>query len=176
MSTGDLDLKFEDTNIREIRQLGNSVNMMKDNLLEQNRQLEYEKSRIQTQEWIKGTLANFFEDLQGQADLTSLAQEFLNIILPKINGIVATVYLKEAVESGVNAQAKEKFSLFGSYSFSDQSRNQKDLELIIKECRQSEHPIYLEDFDNEQFSFRSTIGPIRAKSLVIAHPCSNATP
>ncbi len=178
MSKGQFELSFKKSQILEIDLLGESVHLMKENLLKQNVKLESEKNRLEKEDWLKGSLASILEKLQGHTDLEVFSSELLNCFISKIDGQVGVLYLKDNKSMMADADAdadadahSNSFSLMASYACSNNTNESNHIYLgvgLAGQCALEKEVMYVSDIPESYMSISSTLGEIKPKQLVLA--------
>ena len=178
LSKGQFDLVFKKSPIAEINLLGESVHLMKENLLKQNVALENEKNRLEEEDWVKSSLASILEKLQGHTDLKVFSGELLNCLLSKIDGQVGVIYIKNNRKMIADADADADadgnsvtFSLVASYAYSHDINQTKTVQLgigLAGQCAADQKVMYVSDTPGNYISINSTLSEIKSKQLLLA--------
>jgi len=177
MSKGQLNLNFKESHVEEIRLLSESVQLMKDNLLERNIALEGDKNRLEEEDWIKTSLTSILENLPGHTELKNFSHDLLNNLVPKVNGLVAVLYIKHDSGNGngngipTSNNSNTKLTLIGSYacSIDDKSVSHKiNLgEGLAGQCALTQQTMYISDIPDNYLSINSPLRKITAKHIAL---------
>jgi len=173
MSKGKFDLAFKEYNISEISLLTESVQKMKDYLLKKNKDLETEKIRLEKEDWIKSNLAAILETLPGHTDLNHFANELLNSLMPKINGLVGAFYIKDVSAKNITDGASDSgtLSLSGSYAHPDGKNNSKKIypgKGLAGQCALEQKTRYISEIPDDYMPISSSLGETKSKHIVLA--------
>ena len=178
MSKGQFDLIFKKSPISEINLLGDSVHLMKENLLKQNIDLETEKNRLEKEDWTKSSLASILEKLQGNTDLNVFAEELLSGFISKINGLVGVFYIKDNQNKNIIGEGEGegegdsvRFSLIASHAYSNEKNNENYIYPgigLAGQCAVAEKVMYVSDVPDDYAAITSALGKTHPKQLILA--------
>jgi len=173
MSKGQFDLSFNKSPISEINLLGDSVHLMKENLLKQNVNLEKEKDRLEKEDWIKSGVASILEKLQGQTDINTFTRELLTSLVLKINGLVGVFYIKDNKNKNIIGEGEGEdvtFSLVASHAYSnDNSVKKINLGVgLVGQCAVGKNVFYVTDVPDDYTLISSALGKTKPKQLILA--------
>jgi len=186
MSKGQFNLSFNKSKILEINLLSESVQLMKGNFLERNSVLEYEKTKLKEEDWVKSNLTKTLKPLSGHIDLESFSAGLLNALIPKIKGLVGVFYIKKADDTDTSKSdfnftfAKKDtdtdtdtdiLSQIASYAYSlsepNTSQNISIGEGLIGQCALTQKILYISDTSDNDISINSTFIKTQSKHIVL---------
>ena len=174
MSKGKFDLNFKTSSISEINQLGESVHVMKEGLLKRNLDLVKEKNKLEEDDWIKTSLTSILGELQGHTDLTVFSSELLNNLVPKINGLLGMLYIKDKNSKDLgtgDGDDATTFSLRASYACPNDESLVNSIHLgegLAGQCAIDNKIRYISQVPDDYISISSTLGQSQPKQLLVA--------
>ncbi len=139
------------------------VAALKDNVNEMIRNLKETTQKTTEQDWLKTNLARFTRMLQGQRDLSTVAQQILSELAPLVAVQHGAFYLTESDE----AEGTE-LKLLASYAAGEQVTKSFRLgEGLIGQCAFEKSKILLSNIPSDYVRVRSGLGVASARSLSI---------
>jgi signal transduction histidine kinase/CheY-like chemotaxis protein/HAMP domain-containing protein len=139
------------------------VAALKDNVNEMIRNLKDTTQKTQEQDWLKTNLARFTRMLQGQRDLSTVAQQILSELAPLVSVQHGLFYLTES-EEGQDTRLK----LLASYAAAEHVTQSFRLgEGLIGQCAFEKKKILLSNIPANYVRMRSGLGEAPARSLSI---------
>ncbi|MFD7629517.1 HAMP domain-containing protein [Streptomyces sp. NPDC059851] len=156
VAAGDLTRSITVDASGEVADLKDNINFMVESLRETTRANE-------EQDWLKTNLARISSLLQGQRDLTLVAESVLDELTPLVSAQCGAFYLAEESAKGTVLQ------LVGSYAFPDGSRPTRFRlgESFVGQAARSRRPIAVDDLPADYLAVSSGLGRTEALSLVV---------
>ncbi len=140
------------------------VAALKDNINEMIRNLKETTQKNTEQDWLKTNLAQFTNKMQGQKNLTTVANLILSELTPLVNAHHGVFYLNEATDG------TPVMNLLGSYAY----RERKGLptrfragEGLIGQCALEKERIVMTDVPSDYIQISSGLGKASPYNIVV---------
>src|SRR5438067_2717675 len=140
------------------------VAALKDNINEMIRNLKDTTQKNTEQDWLKTNLAQFTSRLQGQKNLTTVANLILSELTPLVNAQHGVFYINESVEG------RPLMKLLGSYAYRERKgvANQfRSGEGLIGQCALEKERILVTNVPQDYIQINSGLGEAPPYNIVV---------
>src|SRR5438552_77970 len=140
------------------------VAALKDNINEMIRNLKDTTQKNTEQDWLKTNLAQFTGKLQGQKNLTTVANLILSELTPLVNAQHGVFYINESVEGG------PLMKLLGSYAYRERKgvANQfRSGEGLVGQCALEKERILVTNVPQDYIQINSGLGESKPHNIVV---------
>jgi signal transduction histidine kinase/DNA-binding response OmpR family regulator/CHASE3 domain sensor protein/HAMP domain-containing protein len=157
ISSGNYTIRVDDAVKDDLGSLAGSLNAMAESL-------QYSFNLLEDKDWLQSGVANLNDQMVGEKDMKTLANDMLVQIVEHTKSSVAALYLLEE---------DKNLYLTGGYAFSPTEKRHRIAigEGLIGQCLQSNKLILLNDIPNEEYTITYATGQTKPKN-VVAFPLS----
>jgi HAMP domain-containing protein/signal transduction histidine kinase/CheY-like chemotaxis protein len=141
------------------------VALLKDNINEMIRNLKDTTQKNKEQDWLKTNLARFSSMLQGQRDITAVANMILSELAPLVNAYQGAFYVKESCEDGGHVM-----KLLGGYGYAARKRLANEFrpgEGLVGQCVLEKKRILLTEAPPDYIVISSGLGEAAPLNIVV---------
>jgi CheY-like chemotaxis protein/signal transduction histidine kinase/HAMP domain-containing protein len=141
------------------------VSALKDNINEMIRNLKDTTQKNTEQDWLKTNLARFTGMLQGQRDMTTVANIILSDLAPLVNAQQGVFYVNQPDNAG-----RPVMRLLGGYAYSNRRSLSNEFasgEGLVGQCVLQKKPILLNDVPNDYIHISSGLGEAPPLSIIV---------
>jgi len=141
------------------------VAALKDNLNEMIRNLKDTTQKNTEQDWLKTNLARFTRMLQGQRDMTAVAQMVLSDLAPLVSAQQGAFYVNQS-----NGDGQPLMKLLGGYAFNKRKHVASEFrpgEGLIGQCVLEKERILLTNVPDDYIQIRSGLGEAAPLNIVV---------
>lgn len=152
IARGNLDVKVKI--LSEDDDLGLSMQKMRDNI-------HNSITEIQKQNWLKSGASALNDEMRGDLDLKTLAQNVITYLSKYSDAQVGAMYLKNEEDS---------FNMIGSYAFSRQNGSNGAIKLgegLVGQAAQQKETIIMDNIPENYIKVRSGLGEITPKNILV---------
>jgi len=141
------------------------VAALKDNINEMIRNLKDTTQKNKEQDWLKTNLARFSSMLQGQRDMTTVANMILSELTPLVDANQGAFYVKEPCEEG-----RHVMKLLGGYAYTARKRLANEFragEGLVGQCVLEKKRILLTNAPDDYILVSSGLGEAAPLNIVV---------
>src|SRR5262249_41668786 len=141
------------------------VAALKDNINEMIRNLKDTTQKNTEQDWLKTNLARFTGMLQGQRDMTTVANIILSDLAPLVDAQQGVFYVNQPLEDATPAM-----KLFGGYAYSNRKNLSNEFrpgEGLVGQCVLEKKRILLTNVPNDYIYISSGLGEAPPLNIIV---------
>src|SRR5215510_3766998 len=141
------------------------VAALKDNINEMIRNLKDTTQKNKEQDWLKTNLARFSSMLQGQRDMTTVANMILSVLAPLVEAQQGVFYVNQ-----VNEEGEKLMKLLGGYAYTQRKNLANEFrpgEGLVGQCVLEKRSIMLTNVPNDYIFVSSGLGEAPPLNIVV---------
>uniref|UniRef100_UPI0030F5C7D9 PAS domain S-box protein n=1 Tax=uncultured Psychrosphaera sp. TaxID=1403522 RepID=UPI0030F5C7D9 len=178
MTDGELNIEPTQSDFDEVNQLSGSVKSLSDELLKRNLQIQNEAKKLADEDWVLSNTAAILQNLQGYVCLNEWANDLLNNLVPKVDGLVGVLYIKQkdATNSIENIYTDQDtlnesaiLRLVGTYAYLSPASNKVQKihlgEGLIGQCALTQQYMHISKGASDELTVNSALINTTAKHI-----------
>jgi PAS domain S-box-containing protein len=163
MAKGDFELNFELDHVKEISSLTSAIHALKEFFLSKNSELENEKNRLESVDWVKTNLKDIMDSIAAQKTLEMFSRELLKQLSSNLKCQVGKLYIID------QNKADDELFLIGVYGLEKIEGDSISIGFGLDgECVLEGEIKYISNLPENFLKFKTSIGEASIKHIAMA--------